>query len=87
MRCMHRSTRDPGIKARCEYFGRCPEPRQEHQVGRFLGISQKRLTRHAHLRAHGQTAGKVGDLARARGDRKIGRKFSRADRVAESLIQ
>ncbi len=41
-------------------------PRREHEVRRFLSISKKGLTRRAHLRTHGQTAGEVGDLARAR---------------------
>jgi hypothetical protein len=54
---------------------RISTPWQEDQVGRFFGVSQKRLARHAHLRAHGQTAGEVGDLARARGDGKVRREF------------
>ena len=56
---------------------------QEHQVGRFLGVFQERLARHAHLRTHGQATRQVEDLARARGYGKVRRKLSRAYRVAE----
>src|SRR5438477_11655970 len=34
-------------------------PRQEHQVGRFLGVFEERLTRRPHLCTHRQTAAKV----------------------------
>ena len=61
-------------------------PRQKHQVGRFLGIPEKRLARRAHLRTHGQTTDKVDDLARARGYGKVRRDFSRADPVPETTF-
>src|SRR5271154_6697806 len=59
-------------------------PRQEHQVGRFLGVFEERLARRAHLRTHRQTATKVEHLARARGYGKVRRDFSRADPVPET---
>jgi hypothetical protein len=34
------------------FWRRISTPRQEHQVGRFLGIHEKRFARRAHLRTH-----------------------------------
>ena len=61
-------------------------PRQEHQVGRVLGVFEERLARRAHLRTHRQTAAKVEHLARASGYRKVRRDFSRADRVPDTAL-
>src|SRR5581483_8528889 len=55
-------------------------------VDRFLCVPEKRPARRAHLRAHRQTAAKVGDLPRPRGCRKVRREFSRADRVPETTF-
>jgi len=68
------------------FWRRNSTPRQDQQVGRFLGISEERLTRRAHLCTHRQAAAKVEDLARARGYGKVRRDFSRADRVAETAF-
>jgi hypothetical protein len=56
-------------------------PRQEYQIGRFLGIPEKRLARRAYQRTHGQATSKINELACADGHRKVGRDFARADRV------
>jgi hypothetical protein len=55
------------------------KPRQEHQVGRLLGVFEERLAWGAHLRTHRQAAAKVEHLARAGGYGKVRRDFSRAD--------
>ena len=62
------------------------QARQEHQVGRFLGILEKRLARRAYQRTHGQATSKIRDLDRARGYRKVRRDFSRADPVPETTF-
>ena len=61
-------------------------PRQEHQVGRFLGVFEERLARGANLCAHGQTTSKINDLARADGYGTVGRDFSSADPIAETIF-
>jgi hypothetical protein len=61
-------------------------PRQEHQVGRFLGLLEERLARRAYQRAHCKTTSKIRDLDRAFGHRKVGRDFARADRVPETTF-
>ena len=61
-------------------------PRQEHQVGRFLGIPEKRLARRAYQRTHGKATSKINELACADGHRKVGRDFARADRVPETTF-
>ena len=60
--------------------------RQEQQVGRFLGIPEKRLARRAYLRTHGKATSKINELACADGHRKVGRDFARADRVPETTF-
>ena len=68
------------------FWRRISTPRQEHQVGRFLGIPEKRLARRAYLRTHGKATSKINELARADGHRKVGRDFSRADPVPETTF-
>ena len=68
------------------FWRRISPRRQEHQVGRLLGVFEQRLTRRAHLRTHGQTAGEVHELARARDYGKVRRELARADRVAETAL-
>jgi hypothetical protein len=58
---------------------RVSTPWQEHQVGCFLGVIEERLTRRAHQFTHRQTAGKVEDMSRARGNWEVWRSFSGAD--------
>ena len=65
---------------------RISTPRQEHQVGRFLGIPEKRLARRAYLRTHGKATSKINELACADGHRKVGRDFARGDRVPETTF-
>src|SRR5271154_5778978 len=65
------------------FWLRISTSRQEHQVGRFLGIPEKRLARRAYLRTHGKATSKINELACADGHRKVGRDFARADRVPE----
>ena len=60
--------------------------RQEHQVGRFLGIPEKRLARRAYLRPHGKATSKIRDLNRAFGHRKVRRDFALGDRVPETTF-
>ena len=83
----------PAQVARADLFAiginvlaRISPPRQEHQVGRFLGIFEKRLARRAYLRTHGQTTRKIRDLDCARGYGKVRRDFSRADPVPETAF-
>ena len=68
------------------FWRRISTPRQEHQVGRFLGIPEKRLARRAYLRTHGQATSKIRDLDRAHGHRKVGRDFSGSDPVPETTF-
>src|SRR5690242_1862547 len=57
-------------------FWRCiSTPRQEHQVGRFLGIPEKRLARRANSRTHGKATSKINELACADVHRKVRRDF------------
>jgi hypothetical protein len=51
-------------------------PRQEHQVGRFLGVFEERPARRADPRTHGQATSKIHDLARAGGYGKVRRDFA-----------
>src|SRR5271168_4298038 len=62
------------------------QARQEHQIGRFLGIPEKRLARRAHLRTHGKATSKIRDLDRADGHRKVGRDFAGGDPVPETTF-
>ena len=62
-------------------------PRQKHQVGRFLCISEKRAARRSYLRTHGETTSKIRDLHRTGGHREIGGDFSSGDPVAETTFQ
>ena len=78
----HRRPRHPAST----FWRRISTPRQEHQVGRFLGIPEERLARRAYLRTHGQATSKIRDLDRAFGHRKVRRDFSRADRVPETTF-
>ena len=68
------------------FWRRISTPRQEHQVGRFLGIPEKRLARRAYLRTHGKATSKIHDLDRADGHRKVGRDFSSGDPVPETTF-
>ncbi len=68
------------------FWRRISTPRQEHQIGRFLGIPEKRLARRAYLRTHGKTTSKIRDLDRADGHRKVGRDFSGSDPVPETTF-
>src|SRR5277367_3286596 len=68
------------------FWRRISTPRQEHQVGRFLGILEKRLARRAYLRTHGKATSKIRDLDRAFGHRKVGRDFARPDRVPKTTF-
>jgi hypothetical protein len=68
------------------FWRRISAPRQEHQVGRFLGIPEKRLARRAYLRAHGKATSKIDELACADGHRKVGRDFSSGDPVPETTF-
>ena len=68
------------------FWRRISTPRQEHQVGRFLGIPEKRLARRAYLRTHGKATSKIRDLDRAHGHRKVGRDFSSGDPVPETTF-
>ena len=68
------------------FWRRISTPRQEHQVGRFLGIPEKRLARRAYLRTHGKATSKIRDLDRADAYRKVRRDVSRADPVAETAL-
>jgi hypothetical protein len=65
--CSLRPSRHPASTIR----RRISTSRQEHQVGRFLGIPKKRLARRANLRAHGQATSEVQNLARAHGYGKV----------------
>src|SRR5579871_5592792 len=60
---------------------------QEHQVGRFLSLFEKRLAGRANLRTHGQGKSKIRDLDRAHGYRKVRRDVSRADAVPETALR
>ncbi len=62
------------------------QARQEHQVGRFLGIPEKRLTRRAYQRTHGKATSKINELSCADGHRKVGRDFSSDDCVPETTF-
>src|SRR5271170_3582786 len=68
------------------FWRRISTPRQEHQVGRFLGIPEKRLARRAYQRTHGKATSNINELACADGHRKVGRDFARADRVPETTF-
>ena len=68
------------------FWRRISTPRQEHQVGRFLGIPEKRLARRAYQRTHGKATSKINELACADGHRKVGRDVARADRVPETTF-
>ena len=68
------------------FWRRISTPRQEHQVGCFLGISEKRLARRAYLRTHGKATSKINELACADGHRKVGRDFSSGDPVPEATF-
>ena|SRR5436190_9592586 len=68
------------------FWRRISTPRQEHQVGRFLGIPEKRLARRAYLRAHGKATSKINELGCADGHRKVGRDFSSDDPVSETTF-
>jgi hypothetical protein len=74
---------NPSLKLSKNLMGR---PRQEHQVGRFLSIPEKRLARRAHLRTHGKATSKIRDLDRAHGHWKVGRDFSGSDPVPETTF-
>jgi hypothetical protein len=76
----------PTRQAASKILRRISTPRQEHQVGRFLGIPKKCLARRAYQRTHGQATSKIRDLNRAFGHRKFGRDFSSSDRVPESTF-
>jgi hypothetical protein len=62
------------------------QARQEHQVGRFLGIHEKRLARSAYLRTHGKAAGKIRHLDRAYCYWKLRWDFSSVHRIAETAF-
>ena len=68
------------------FWRRIFTPRQEHQVGRLLGIPEKRLARRAYQRTYGKATSKINELACADGHRKVGRDFARADRVPETTF-
>src|SRR5579871_2189763 len=77
-----RAVRRPRYPA-STFWRRLSTPRQQQQVGRFLGILEKRLARRAYLRTHGKATSKINKLACADGHRKVGRDFARADCVPE----
>src|SRR5271167_2605732 len=68
------------------FWRRISTARQEHQVGRFLGIPEKRLARRAYLRTHGKATSKIRDLDRAHGYRKVRRDVSLTDPVPETAL-
>src|SRR5208282_4194066 len=68
------------------FWRRISTPRQDHEVGRFLGIPEKRLARRAYLRTHGKATSKIRDLDRAHGYRKVRRDFSGGDPVPETTF-
>ncbi len=68
------------------FWRRISTSRQEQQVGRFLGIPEKRLARRAYLRTHLKATSKINELACADGHRKVGRDFSSGDPVPETTF-